>query len=195
MRPFVCVAFCGCCGVWLFCFGFCLLCGFVLVCFVLRIASLPPPSHKSCGVFLVLVEGHWTCALTYVLLRRVSLRLLNLDCRYPRDLLQPARKKNRQCTPVDVAKSCKTHKTRKVKDGIRNRARSGNTSKALPFCVTTAKSKGSCGGISSVDVVRKDQSSRVEQDIGEMAVASDPISETFSQPQILCSSGVRTRVS
>ena len=43
--------------------------------------------------FLVSVEGHWTCALTYVLLRRVSLRLLNLDCRYPRDLLQPARKK------------------------------------------------------------------------------------------------------
>ena len=28
-------------------------------------------------------------------LRRVSLRLLNLDCRYPRDLLQPARKKKR----------------------------------------------------------------------------------------------------
>ena len=26
-------------------------------------------------------------------MRRVSLRLLNLDCRYPRDLLQPARKK------------------------------------------------------------------------------------------------------
>ena len=41
---------CGCCGVWLFCFGFCLLFGVVLVCFVLRIISLPPPSHKSCGV-------------------------------------------------------------------------------------------------------------------------------------------------
>ena len=24
----------------------------ILVCFVLRIVSLPPPSHKSCGVFL-----------------------------------------------------------------------------------------------------------------------------------------------
>ena len=55
-------------------------------------------SHKSCGVFLVLVEGRWTCALTYVLVRRVSLRLLNLDCRYPRDLLQPARKKKIVCT-------------------------------------------------------------------------------------------------
>ena len=114
----------------------------------------------------------------------------------------------RQRTPVGVAKSCKTHKTRKVKGGIRNRARSRNTSKALPFCVTTAKSKDSCGGISSVDVVRKGQSvrqglsevvrenaprpqdapdcnTRADQDIGEMAVASDPISETFSQPQVL----------
>ena len=43
--------------------------------------------------FLVSVEGHWTCVLTYVFLRRVSLRLLHLDCRYPRGLLQPARKK------------------------------------------------------------------------------------------------------
>ena len=31
--------------------------------------------------------------LDFVLVRRVSLRLLNLDCRYPRDLLQPAREK------------------------------------------------------------------------------------------------------
>ena len=61
-----------------------------------ELLGFPPRSHKSCGVFLVLVEGHWTCALTYVLVRQVSLRLLNLDCRYPRDLLQPARKKNVQ---------------------------------------------------------------------------------------------------
>ena len=43
------------------------------------------------------VEGQRTYALTYVLVRRVSLRLLNLDCRYPRDLLQPAREKKNFC--------------------------------------------------------------------------------------------------
>ena len=49
--------------------------------------------HKSCGVFQVSVEGHWTYSGTYVLVLRVSLRLFYLDCRYPRDQLQPARKK------------------------------------------------------------------------------------------------------
>ena len=34
-----------------------------------------------------------TYSWTYVWVRRVSLRLFNLDCRYPRDQLQPARKK------------------------------------------------------------------------------------------------------
>ena len=67
MRLFVCGVFCGCCGVWLFGLCFCLLGGFVLVCFVLRIVSLPPPSHKSCGVF--------SCLSGRALDLRVDLRL------------------------------------------------------------------------------------------------------------------------
>ena len=82
--------FCG--GLWV---GlFCVLFGFVvLVLFLVSICLIPFSSHKSCGVFQVSVEGHWTYSWTYVLVLRVSLRLFNLDCRYPRDLLQPARKK------------------------------------------------------------------------------------------------------
>ena len=49
--------------------------------------------RKKKGVFQVSVEGHWTYSRTYVLVLQVSLRLFNLDCRYPRDLLQPASKK------------------------------------------------------------------------------------------------------
>ena len=48
------------------------------------------------------MEGHWTYALTEVLVRRVSLRLLNLDCRYPRDLLQPAREKKKKRLGVNT---------------------------------------------------------------------------------------------
>ena len=71
---------------------FCVLFGFVvLVLFLVSNCLIPFSSHKSCGVFQVSVEGHWT--YSYVLERRVSLRLFNLDCRYPGDLLQPARKK------------------------------------------------------------------------------------------------------
>ena len=83
----------------LFCGGFwvglfCVLFGFVvLVLFLVSNCLIPFSSHKSCGVFQVSVEGHWTYSWTYVLALRVSLRLFNLDCRYPRDLLQPARKK------------------------------------------------------------------------------------------------------
>ena len=81
-------------GVCVLLVGFCVLFCFVfLVLFWFSNCLIPFSSHKSCGGFQVLVEGHWTYALTYVLVRRVSLRLLNLDCRYPRDLLQPARKK------------------------------------------------------------------------------------------------------
>ena len=69
--------------VLLCCFGF-LSCSFV---------SFLAPSHKSCGVFQVSVEGHWTYSWTYVLVLQVFLRLFNLDCRYPRDLLQPASQK------------------------------------------------------------------------------------------------------
>ena len=86
MRHFSSVWFLGgfvLCFVWFCCFGFV----FVLNCLI------PFSSHKSCGVFQVSVEGHWTYSWTYVLVLRVSLRLFNLDCRYPRDLLQPARKK------------------------------------------------------------------------------------------------------
>ena len=73
---------------------FCVLFGFVvLVLFLVSNCLIPFSSHKSCGVFQVSVEGHWTYSWTYVLVRRVSLRLFNLDCRYPRDLLQPAGEK------------------------------------------------------------------------------------------------------
>ena len=65
----------------------------VLVLFLVSNCLIPFSSHKSCGVFQVSVEGHWTYSGTYVLVLRVSLCLFNLDCRYPRDLLQPARKK------------------------------------------------------------------------------------------------------
>ena len=81
-------------GVCVLLVGFgCLFCFVFLVLFWFSNCLIPFSSHKSCGVFPVLVEGYWTYALTCVLVRRVSLRLLNLDCRYSRDLLQPARKK------------------------------------------------------------------------------------------------------
>ena len=54
--------------VFVVCVCFCLLGGFVLVCFVLRIVSLPPPSHTSCGVF--------SCLSGRALDLRVDLRLL-----------------------------------------------------------------------------------------------------------------------
>ena len=41
----------------------------------------------------VSVKGHWTCASTHVMLRLVFRCLLIMDCLYPRDLPQPARKK------------------------------------------------------------------------------------------------------
>ena len=75
------------------CFWFCCV---VLVLFWCSFVSFPAPSHKSCGVFQVSVEGHWTYSRTYVLVLQVSLRLFNLDCRYPRDLLQPASKKKKE---------------------------------------------------------------------------------------------------
>ena len=56
-------------------------------------ASDVSPFIVSRGVFQVSVEGHWTYSWTYVLVLQVFLRLFNLDCRCPRDLLQPARKK------------------------------------------------------------------------------------------------------
>ena len=77
--------------VWLNLFGF-----VVLVLFLVSNCLIPFSSHKSCGVFQV-SEGHWTYSWTYVLVLRVSLRLFNLDCRYPRDLLQPERKKKGLC--------------------------------------------------------------------------------------------------
>ena len=74
--------------------GFCVLFGFVVLgLFLFSNCLIPFSSHKSCGDFQVLVKGHWTYSWAYVWVRRVSLRLFNLDCRYPRDQLQPARKK------------------------------------------------------------------------------------------------------
>ena len=67
--------------------------GFALVFCLVSHCLIPFSSHKSCGVFQVLVEGHWTYSGTYVLVLLVSLRLFNLDCRYPRDQLQPAKEK------------------------------------------------------------------------------------------------------
>ena len=79
---------------WFLSFWFLVLFGGVaLVLFLVSHCLIPFSSHISCGVFQVLVEGHWTYSGTYVLVLRVSLRLFNLDCRYPRDQLQPARKK------------------------------------------------------------------------------------------------------
>ena len=54
--------------VFVVCVCFCLLGGFVLVWFVLRIVSLPSPSHTSCGVF--------SCLSGRALDLRVDLRLL-----------------------------------------------------------------------------------------------------------------------
>ena len=111
----------------------------------------------------------------------------------------------RQSTPGGVAKSRKTHKSKKGKGGIRNKTRGRNTSKALPFSSTTTKSKGSGVVCKDQNVVRQRGAApaevvsenppcsqgvsggniHVEQDIREIAAASDPISETFSQPQVL----------
>ena len=75
--------------------GFSVLFGFVVLGLVLFTNCLIPfSSHKSCGDFQVSVKGHWTYSWAYVWVRRVSLRLFNLDCRYPRDQMQPAREKN-----------------------------------------------------------------------------------------------------
>ena len=53
---------------------------------------IPFSSHKSCGDFQVLAKGHWTCFWAYLGVPSIS-RLFNLDCRCPRDQLQPAREK------------------------------------------------------------------------------------------------------
>ena len=89
MRLFFSVVVGGClfgglflCFVW-FCLGL----------FLFANCLIPFSSHKSCGDFQVLVKGHWTYSWANVWVRPVSLRLFNLDCRYPRDQLQPARKK------------------------------------------------------------------------------------------------------
>ena len=67
-----------------FCVFLCVwFCCVVLVLFRCSFVSFPAPSYKSCGVFQVSVEGHWTYSRTYVLVLQVSLRLFNLDCRYP----------------------------------------------------------------------------------------------------------------
>ena len=81
------------------CFVFCLVLLFWF-CFWFRIVSFPSLHTKAVEFFQVSVEGHWTYSWTYVLERRVSLRLFNLDCRYPRDLLQPARKKKTSKRPA-----------------------------------------------------------------------------------------------
>ena len=49
----------------------------------------------------VSVKGHWTCASTHVTLRLVFRCLLIMDCLYPRDLPQPARRKKNQDSLVD----------------------------------------------------------------------------------------------
>ena len=85
--------------VLLCCFGF-VLCSFV---------SFLAPSHKSCGVFQVSVEGHWTYSWTYVLVLQVFLRLFNLDCRYPRDLLQPASQKKKSSGDKQDLQSANLH--------------------------------------------------------------------------------------
>ena len=121
----------------------------------------------------------------------------------------------RQCAPVGVAKSRKTHKSKKEKGkgGIKNRTRGRNTSKALPFSSTTAKSKGSVSVCKDQNSVRQGEATPAEvvsenppcsqdvsgdnihdeQDIREIAAASDPISETFSQPQVLPGSPSKER--
>ena len=73
------------CFVWVCCFGFVF--GFEL--------SHSLVFTQKLWSFQVSVEGHWTCSWTYVLVRRVSWRLFmpkKSAARYPRDLLQPARK-------------------------------------------------------------------------------------------------------
>ena len=80
-------------GVWLF---LCFLLGvFVLFVFsVTRIVSPPLSSHKSCGVLhLSQWKGTGLALATHVTLRLVFRCLLIMDCLYPRDLPQPARKK------------------------------------------------------------------------------------------------------
>ena len=86
-----------------FVFGF--VCCVVLVLFLCSIVSFAAFSHKSCGVFQVSVEGHWTYSGTYFLVLQVSLRLFNLDCRYPRDLLQPVSSKKKSSSLCSSAAS------------------------------------------------------------------------------------------
>ena len=98
MRLFFSVVVGGCllfggwflCFVWVCCFGS----GFV---YELSHSLL---FTQKLWRFQVSVKGHWTYSWAYVWVRRVSLRLFYLDCRYPRDQMQPARKKKR-VRPLD----------------------------------------------------------------------------------------------
>ena len=76
------------------CFCLCCYFGSVFVVFVSN-CLIPSSSHKSCGDFQVLVKGHCLCVPS------IS-RLFNLDCRYPRDQLQPARKKKEFVEPKQL---------------------------------------------------------------------------------------------
>ena len=87
------------------------------------------------------------------------------------------------------AKSCKARKSRKGKGGAKNNTRCRNTSKAFPFSSTADKSKVSVSVGKDQDWVRQEAAApdgliSDKHDVKETAALSDPISETFSQPQV-----------
>ena len=61
-------------GLFLVLFG-----GVALVLFLVSHCLIPFSSHKSCGVFQVSVEGHWTYSGTYVLVLRLHPSSVNTD--------------------------------------------------------------------------------------------------------------------
>ena len=99
---------------------------------------------------------------------------------------------------VSGTKSCKARKSKKGKGGAKNSTRCRNTSKAFPFSSTTAKSKVSVSVGKDQDGVRQEAAAPArlisdKHDVKETAALSDPISETFSQPQVLPESPSKER--
>ena len=87
------------------------------------------------------------------------------------------------------AKSCKARKSRKGKGGAKNNTRCRNTSKVFPFSSTADKSKVSVSVGKDQDWARQEAATpdrliSDKHDVKETAALSDPISETFSQPQV-----------
>ena len=95
-------------------------------------------------------------------------------------------------------RSCKARKSRKRKGTTKNNARGRSMSQVLPFCNTTNRGKVSVPvcqdqGSAQQEATAAGRWNKDRHDGEETAVLSDPISETFTQPQVLPESPSRDR--